>query len=166
MWIWTAVHPLPFVLSNEIVYTVDSQIRQMILRFSFFAIYNAVFVYAVPISSTILIYIKFVRYVQEMFKHVIPVNTKLRAERELKMVRRIVILVLGIVTIGFPYAVFIFMGLFTAPPRYQFRIAYIFVNVSLAFEMIALFQFTEPLKASLIRYFLRLKVCLNLERCF
>ena len=166
MWIWAILHPLPFLLLNEIVYTVDSQICQMVLRFSFLAIYNALFVYTVPISLTIFVYIKLVRYVQEMFKHVIPANTKKRAERELRMVRRIVILVLGVVTTGFPYAVFIFMSLFTVPPRYHFRIAYIFVNVSLAFVMIALFQFTEQLKASLIRKWLRLRVHPNHERCF
>jgi uncharacterized membrane protein len=84
-----------------------------------------------------------------MSKHVTPVNTLFRAKRELKMVRRIVILVVGIVTIGFPYATFVFMSFFTCPSKYYFRIAYIFVDVSLAFVLIALFQFTEQLKISI-----------------
>ncbi|CAF4769894.1 unnamed protein product, partial [Rotaria sp. Silwood2] len=98
-----------------------------------------------------LIYFKLIRYVQDMSKHVIPTNTLYRAQRELKMVRRIVILIMGIVTIGFPYALFIFISFFTTPPKYHFRIAYIFVDTSLAFVMIALFQFTEPLKISIMK---------------
>ncbi|CAF1552688.1 unnamed protein product, partial [Rotaria sordida] len=73
------------------------------------------------------------------------------AQRELKMFRRLVILVMGIAMIGFPYALFIFISFFTTPPQYHFRIAYIFVDTSMAFVMIALFQFTEPLKTSIMK---------------
>ncbi|CAF1502124.1 unnamed protein product, partial [Rotaria sordida] len=34
-------------------------------------------------------------------------------------------------------------------PKYHFRIAYLFVDVSSVFIMIALFQFTEPVKTIL-----------------
>jgi hypothetical protein len=49
-----------------------------------------------------------IRYVKGMRERIIPKNTLLRAQRELKMVRRICILVIGVTTIGFPYALFIF----------------------------------------------------------
>jgi hypothetical protein len=62
------------------------------------------------------------------------------------MVRQIVILVNGVATIGFPYAILILLSFFTAAPKYDFRIAYIFVDVSLAFVMVALYKFTEPLR--------------------
>ena len=55
-----------------------------------------------------------------MSKHITPVNTLIRAERELKMVRRIVILICDIATICFSYAIFIFVSLFTSPPKYYF----------------------------------------------
>ncbi|CAF1481047.1 unnamed protein product [Rotaria sordida] len=90
-----------------------------------------------------------------MRKHVTPANILYRAQNELKMVRRIVILVMGIVTIGFPYALFIFISFFTTPPKYHFRIAYIFVDTSMAFVMIALSQFTEPLKISIMKRIIR-----------
>ncbi|CAF3905383.1 unnamed protein product [Adineta steineri] len=67
------------------------------------------------------------------------------------MVRQIVILIISVATIGFPYAIFIFMSLFTSPPKYHFRIAFIFVDVSLPFAMIALYKFTEPLKTSTMK---------------
>jgi hypothetical protein len=86
-----------------------------------------------------------------MSKRVTPANTLIRAERELKMVRRIVILVIGVTTIGFPYALLIFISFFTHPPKYDFRIAYIFVDVSLAFVMIAILKFTEQLKICIMK---------------
>jgi hypothetical protein len=149
IWIFGFVCPIPYILTNEIKYNVDNQACQMPLRLSFLTIYNALCVYMIPIALIIFIYFKLVRYVKEMSKHVTPVNTLFRAERELKMVRRIVILVVGIITTGFPYAIFVFMSFFTSPPKYHFRIAYIFVDVSLAFVLIALFQFTEQLKTSI-----------------
>jgi hypothetical protein len=100
----------------------------------------------IPVSLIIFIYFKIVRYVHEMSKNVTSVNILTRAQRELKMIRRIVILVLGLTTIGLPYAVLVFLSFFTSPPKYDFRIAYVFVDVSLAFVMGALFKFTEPLR--------------------
>ena len=86
-----------------------------------------------------------------MSKRVTPVNTLFRAQRELRMIRRIVYLVLILLILGFPYALFILMSFFNSAPKYHFRIAYIFVDVSLAFVMIALFQITEPLKTSIMK---------------
>ncbi|CAF1039421.1 unnamed protein product [Rotaria sordida] len=150
-WIFGFVCPLPYILNNEIKYNINNQICQMPLQLSFLTIYNALCVYVIPISLTMLIYFKLVRYVQDMRKHITPINILYRAQRELKMFRRLVILVMGIAMIGFPYALFIFISFFTIPPKYHFRIAYIFVDTSMAFVMIALFQFTEPLKTSIMK---------------
>jgi hypothetical protein len=150
-WIFGFICPIPYLLTGAIIYNVNNQICQMPLRLSFLAIYNAFCVYMIPVLLTMLIYFKLVRYVKEMSKRVTIANTLHRAQQELKMVRRIVILIIGIVTIGFPYAFFVFLSFFTTPPKYDFRIAYIFVDGSLAFVMIALFKFTESLKASIIK---------------
>ncbi|CAF1434458.1 unnamed protein product [Rotaria sordida] len=150
-WIFGFICPLPYILNHEIKYNIDNQICQMPLQLSFLTIYNALCVYMIPVSLTILIYFKLVRYVQDMRKHITSANILYRAQNELKMVRRIVILVMGIVTIGFPYALFIFISFFTTPPKYHFRIAYIFIDTLMAFVMIALFQFTEPLKISIMK---------------
>ncbi|CAF1181561.1 unnamed protein product [Rotaria sordida] len=154
-WIFGFICPLPYVFSHEIKYNIDNQICQIPLQLSFLTIYNALCVYMIPVLLIILIYFKLVRYIQDMRKHVTPANILYRAQLELKMVRRIVILVMGIVTIGFPYALFVFISFFTTPPKYHFRIAYIFVDTSMAFVMIALFQFTEPLKISIMKRIIR-----------
>jgi hypothetical protein len=86
-----------------------------------------------------------------MNERVTPVNTLFRAKRELKMVHRIVILTIILMIFGVPYMSFIFMSFFVSPPKYHFRIAFIFVDVSLIFMITVLFQFTDPLKESIIK---------------
>jgi hypothetical protein len=81
-----------------------------------------------------------------MNKQMTPVNQLLRAQRELNMVRRIVILVIVLITLGLPYTIFFFMSFFTNPPKYHFRIAFLSVDISLACVIIASFQFTDPIK--------------------
>jgi hypothetical protein len=150
-WILGFVCPFPYLLTNEIQYNVDNQICQMPPRLSFLNIFNALCLYVIPISLIILVYFKLVRYVKEMNNHVVGINVLIRAQREVQMVRRIIILVMGVMTIGFPYAIFVFLAFFTTPPKFHFRIAYIFVDVSLLFVMIALLKFTNSLKMSLLK---------------
>jgi hypothetical protein len=150
-WIIAFVFPIPNILTDEIIYNVDNQICLIPLRLSFFPIYAASFTYIIPVLMIMFIYLKLIVYVRGMSKRVIPVNTLFHAQRELKMVRRTVILVSILFTLGFPYALFILMSFFTTPPKYHFRIALIFIDVSLVFVMIALFQFTDPLKTSIIK---------------
>jgi hypothetical protein len=97
------------------------------------------------------IYLKLVLYVRGMGTRVTPVNTLFHAQRELRMVRRTVILITILFIFGFPYTLFVFMSFFTSIPTYHFRIAYIFFDVSVVCVMIALFQFTDPLKMSIMK---------------
>lgn len=143
-------YPLILLLTGQIEYLPYDQICQMPFRFSSITIINAVYIYYIPMPGIIIIYLKMVRYVQEMNKHVTPANQLSRAKRELTMVKRILSLVFLLVCLGFPYAVFICISFFTEPPKYSFRIAYSFISVSLALVLIALFQITEPLKASVL----------------
>ena len=99
----------------------------------------------------ILIYFKLVRYVHGMNKRTAPINTLFRAQRELKMVHRIVSLVTIIMATGVPYTIFVLMSFFNRVPKYHFRIAFLFVDLSLVFVMITLFQFTDPLKTSIMK---------------
>jgi hypothetical protein len=150
-WICSVVCTIPYVITNEIKYNTDNQICQMPLQLSFLTIYNAMCVYMIPISLTMLLYYKLVRYVHKMGERATPMNTLSRAQRELRMVRRIVILISSVAAIGFPYALFIFVSFFTSPPKYHFRIAYIFVDLSLLFVVAGLFRFTEPLRTSITK---------------
>ncbi|CAF4346785.1 unnamed protein product [Adineta steineri] len=84
-----------------------------------------------------------------MSKNVTTANNLFRAQRELKMVHRIVILVSILLSLGITYASFLFMGFFTSPIKYHYRIAYTFVDISLVFVIITLFKFTDPIKLAI-----------------
>ena len=83
-----------------------------------------------------------------MSKRVTLINTLFRAQRELRMIGRIISLVFILLILGIPYVLFLLMSFFNSAPKYHFRIAYIFVIVSLVLVLIAQFQIAEPLKMS------------------
>jgi hypothetical protein len=150
-WAFGFLYPIAFLFTGQIVYNVDNQICQLPLRLSFSIIYMANFAYITPVSLTIFVYFKLVRFVKEMSKRVTPVNALSRAQRELKMVRRTAILVSILFILCFPYAVFIFLSFFTRIPIYHFRISYIFLDVAYTLVILIVFQFTDQLKASLLK---------------
>jgi hypothetical protein len=150
-WFFGFLYPIVFLFTGEILYNVDNHICQLPLHLSFSIIYMANFAYITPVSLTIFIYLKLVFYVKRMSQHITPVNTLFRARRELKMVRRTVILVSILIVYCFPYAMFIFLSFFIVIPKYHFRISYVFIDASYLFVMVALFQFTDPLKASIMK---------------
>jgi hypothetical protein len=147
-WIIAFVFPIPFLFINSIKYNVDNQICQVPLRFSFSIVYAPHCVYIIPVALVMFIYFKLVRYVKEMGKRVTRVNTLSRAQRDLQIVRRTVILIMVLLISGLPYSSFIFLSFANRAPQYHFRIAYVFINFSLAAVMIALFKFTDRLRAS------------------
>ncbi len=147
-WIFAFLYPIAFMFTGDIIYNVNNQICQVFLRLSFCVIFTAQCIYTIPVLLIIFIYFLLIRYVKGMSKHVTHVNALAQAQRELKMARRIVILTMILFTAGFPFGLFAFMSFFTTPPKYHFRIAYAFIDLSLALVMICLFQFTDPLKTS------------------
>jgi hypothetical protein len=148
-WILAFAYPFPFIFTGEYIYDADNELCQIPLRLSFPIVFVVFIIYLIPINMIMLIYFNLVRYVKKISKNVASANMLLRAQRELKMVRRIVILVSFLVLLGLPYTVFILMSFFTTPPKYHFRIVLVFIDVSLVFIMICLFLFTDALKASI-----------------
>ena len=150
-WIFGTVSPLVFSLNGQIIYNVDNQTCQLTLQLSFWIFYMAQCVYIIPVSLIVFLYFKLIRYIKEMSTRVTPLNTLPRAQRELKMIRRIVILVMILIMSCLPYGIFIIMSFFDKTPKYHFRIAALVGSVTLASTCVALFQFTDPLKASVMK---------------
>jgi hypothetical protein len=148
-WLFSLIHP--FLFTNQIKYNVENQVCHMPYQSSFFIFYTCFLAYLNPITIIIIIYFKLVRYVQKMNKLVTPVNQLLRIQRELKMVRRIIMLLIILIALGLPYTIFFFMSFFTNPPKYHFRWAFLSVDVSLLSIIIALGQFSDPLNTFVIR---------------
>jgi hypothetical protein len=148
-WVFSVVFSFPVIFTGDFTYNVDNQIYQLEFRLSFAMVFEIFFAFILPVSLLIFIYFKLVRYVQQMNKRITPANTLLRAQRELKMVRRAVILIMILSALGIPYTVLILMSFFTDPPKYHYRIANISLYASRVSIMITLFQFTDPVKASI-----------------
>lgn len=150
-WIISFVGSLEFPLLGEIIYNVDNQACFIPFRFSFSINYMILSVYLIPQTIQIFIYIKLVQYVKIMSRRITPVNTLFRARRELKIVRRTIILVMILLAFGIPYIILVIISFFTNLPKYYFRIACISIDVSLVPLMIALFQFTQPIKTAVMK---------------
>ena len=148
-WIISIFHP--YLFFHQIQYDMDNQVCHMPLQIYSFIFYTCFIAYLNPVIMINVIYFKLVRYIKGMSKIVTPVNQFLRAQRELKMIRRIVMLIIVLITLGLPYTIFFLMSFFTNPPKYHFRISFLFVDVSVACVMIVLFQFTDPIKRVLIK---------------
>lgn len=156
---FSLLFPLGFIFTASLTYNSDNQICQLPLQFSFAVIYACSCLCTIPVAITMFIYYKLVRYVRRMNQNMTHANILLRAQRELKMIGRIAKLVTILVILGGPYVIFIIISFFITPPKYHFRIAFLFVDASSAFVMIAICRFTDPLRESIMK---RVKRQLNM----
>nr|ACD54821.1 unknown [Adineta vaga] len=147
----SCLFPLLFLYTGQLIYDVDNQMCQMFLRFSFPVIYMAFCLYIIPVSMTMSIYLILVRYVKKMNTHMVTMNRLSRAQRDLKMVRRIIILIIILIGIFFPYQLFLILSFFNRAPRYNFRIGFLFGEIGMVYVIVALFKFTDPLKMTLMK---------------
>ena len=150
-WAITIAFPLPCVLLNSITYDANNQICMVPFRLSFSVIYLTLGMYIVPVSMTMFIYLKLFYYVHGMNKRVTSTNMITRAQRELKMVQRTVILITILLTLGLAMIVFVCMSFFIPPPKYYFRFGFLCADLSLTLVLIVLYHFTDPLKMSITR---------------
>ncbi|CAF1407080.1 unnamed protein product [Adineta steineri] len=150
-WVCAFIFAIPHVATGEIQYNADNQMCETPFHLSFIIIYNVVYGYFIPLNGIMFIYVKLILYVKEINKRATIVNTVSRAQQELRMVHRIVILVMILLILGVPYTIFVIMGFFTQPPKYHLRISYTFLYISLLFIMITLFQFTDPVKTYIMK---------------
>lgn len=143
-WIFPITSQLPWVFTGDITYDVDSQVCLLPFRLSLPIIYDIVFVYSIPVSIIVFVYLKLVRYVRQIGQRATSAQTIFQARRELVMMRRIIILISIMLILGIPYLGFVFMAFISHPPKYHFRICIVFVDLSQALIMIVIFKFTQP----------------------
>jgi len=100
-------------------------------------------------ALTMVIYMKLLRYIRHVHKRA-QINFSLRRLKDdLKMIRRIVIINIIPLVLGFPYMIFALMSFFRSPPKYHFRIAFASIDISFVVMIIILFQFNDSLKNSI-----------------
>ncbi len=154
-WIFSIMYAVPFLITEQIVYNVDNQICQVPLRLSITMIYISTVLYALPNVCILCVYIKLVRYVRQISNRTILANTLFHAQRELRLIQRTLILSNILIILGAPYAIFVIVSFITTPPKYHFRIAYIFIDISVLSIMIMTYYFTQPIKEIIQKIFTR-----------
>ncbi len=107
--------------------------------------------YTIPITITVFLYFKLIYYVKQMSKRVTSANVLYRAQRELNMIRRVVILVMILFAFGILDCVFFMMIVFNDKQLYDWRIGSVSMDVSVSMISIVLIQFTEPLKTAIMK---------------
>lgn len=145
-WLISLIHPFPFILTNQIEYNSVNQVCHVPFEKPFSIFYTCSFAYLNPLIIIATIYLKLVRYIRRMNQLITPVNQYIRIQREFVMVRRIVMLLIVLITLGLPYTIFFLMSFFTDPPKYYFRWAFLSVDVSLAGVIVVLLQFSDSIK--------------------
>lgn len=150
-WIFVFLYPMVYLFTGQIVYNVDNQICELNHKLSFSVIYMALCLFGIPVTMIHVIYLILVRYVKKMNTLITPNNTIVRARRNLKIIRRTVMLISIVVTVCFPYQVFLVMSFFNRAPKYNFRIAYLFGETSKLFVIITLFLYTAQLKVAVLK---------------
>ncbi|CAF3406390.1 unnamed protein product [Rotaria socialis] len=91
------------------------------------------------------------RRVLEMSENVATTNRLFHAQRELRMVRRVLLHVLILVIIVLPYLIFVLMSFFRSAPKYSFRTAHTFISPDLVLLKFALLQMSESLQTSTMK---------------
>ena len=151
-WLVLTLLFLPLLITGQINYNGDNQICQIPLRWSMPIIYVTLWIFVIPMSIIVFIYFRLLRYVKKIGKQSKPGNKLFHARRQLKMVRRIFILIDVLLLLGLPYTTFIVMSFVAKLPKYHFRIIFVFVYVSSILVMGALFYCTQTIKKAAVKF--------------
>ncbi|CAF0868559.1 unnamed protein product [Didymodactylos carnosus] len=155
-WMFAFLTQLPYYVLAQIKYDNFNHLCQVAIRNSGLIMYIDTVVYIFPVSVVVFVYYKLVVYVRTISNQSklssVPSIALFQAKRELKMVRRIIVLILILITCGFPYTVFNVIGFVADPPRYHFRVSITFITLSSALVMIAMFLQTRNVKDVLFNF--------------
>ncbi|CAF1240546.1 unnamed protein product [Didymodactylos carnosus] len=158
-WIYCILFPLPLLLiPTQIQYIPANQMCQVPIFHSLQMMYLALCIYLTPVISIIIIYFLLVKYVNKMARqqqqqqHQSTHITLFQARRQLSMLKRIILLIIFLVTCCGPYMSFVLIGFRgTDPYVYHFRIAYIFLDLSVVLVMVAIIYSTNNIRDTLFR---------------
>jgi hypothetical protein len=162
-WTFSVAYAVPLLISKQIVYNIDNQICQVPLRLSVTMIYISIVLYTIPNLSIVFLYIKLVRHVRQISNRTTLPNTLFHARRELRLIQRTLILSNILIILGVPYTFFVIMSFITTPSKYHFRIAYIFIDISVLAIMIMIHQFTQQTKEIIAKIFSRSDVVVPIQ---
>lgn len=140
---------IPLSTSGQLKYDVYMNMCIIPIRSSGWTMYYAIFCYSIPLILLAVFYHRLIEYILTARRRVsaclISGSVVVAAQRQLTLIRRVIALV-GILTLsGLPYCAFIFMGFWTDPPIYQFRISFFCVDLALASVVCTMFCYSTDI---------------------
>ncbi|CAF1402332.1 unnamed protein product [Adineta steineri] len=169
-WLVSITFGIPALILGRIVYQPGSHICQAALNDLTIFLYLATFIYFCPISIIIPIYIRIVHYIKQ---HSFPTNTQQglieqhRKHRELRVMRRLLIIVAVVLLMSFPYLIFFLHAQFfpyLKPIPYAQRISFISLSFGYGIWMLLNLIFTDKIRKYLINKIQVLVRCLQTTR--
>jgi hypothetical protein len=152
-WIFFMSLFVPLLWRHDIRYNSDNQICQIPLTLPLPALYVTFLIFVSPVTIIIVVYYKLLRYVRSMGQHITPVNRLFRTKRQLKMIRRICVLINALLFLALPYTTFIVLSFVTVVPKYHFRIIFAFIYVASSLMMCSLFSHTNTARRTAVKFF-------------
>ncbi|CAF1361117.1 unnamed protein product [Adineta ricciae] len=143
-WIFCIVGTfVPLATTNQLRYDLHMNMCIIPIRSSGWTMYYAVFCYTIPLVLLATIYHRLIQYILTVRSRVsaclISGSAIITAQRQLSMIQRVIILVSILIISGLPYCAFIFIGFWTDPPEYQFRISFLCVDIALVSVVCTMF---------------------------
>lgn len=138
---------IPLVIAKPIKYNIYLNMCVIPITSNGWTMYYAIFCYSIPLICLSLIYYRLINYILSVRSRVsaclISGSLIVAAQRQLALIQRVIILVTILTLSGIPYCIFIGMGFFMEPPKYQFRISFLCVDIALASVICTMFHFSR-----------------------
>lgn len=150
-WVISCIFALPYLLTNGFKYQSLSLICQVQMENAWGFSYFAVIIFFIPLITIILIYIHIVKYMKQnpySTNNHSNVIAQHRQQSELRLIRRILMIVSVLFMLGFPYFfLFIAIEIDLIPPwPYLTRIGYIFITFGQSTAMLINLLTTDDVK--------------------
>jgi hypothetical protein len=140
---------IPLFTTNQLQYDIYMNMCIIPIRSSGWTMYYAIFCYSIPLILIGIFYHRLIQYILTVRGRVsaclISGSVVVAAQRQLTLIRRVIVLVSILTISGLPYSVFIFMGFWMDPPVYQFRISFLCVDIALASVVCTMFCYSSDI---------------------
>jgi hypothetical protein len=140
---------IPLSTTNQLQYDIYMNMCIIPIRSNGWTMYYAIFCYCIPLIFLAIFYHRLIQYILIVRARVtaclISGSVVIAAQRQLALIRRVIVLVSILTLSGLPYSVFIGMGFWMDPPIYQFRISFLCVDIALASVVCTMFYYSRDI---------------------
>ncbi|UJR29142.1 hypothetical protein I4U23_010356 [Adineta vaga] len=140
---------IPLATTNSLQYDLHMNMCIIPIRSNGWTMYYAMFCYSIPLVLLAVIYHRLIQYILTVRGRVsaclISGSLIISAQRQLALIQRVIVLVGILIASGLPYCAFIFIGFWTDPPVYQFRISFLCVDIALASVVCTMFCYNRDI---------------------